>query len=309
MNEVKRIIQKGIVSEDFLKPETICDFYVDENRKKIWAVMLDLFYELKKVCDKLGIEFYASGGTLLGAVRHRGFIPWDDDMDFWMKREDYEKLYQHADEFKEPYFLQTPYTDNGYYYSAIKLRNSNTTNLSEIFLYENWNMGIGIDIFPIDKYISSELVKNYSKIGEITSELSTYMRMSNPYLDDNNKKRVENYCGRAPLELYEELEAIAQQYNDSDEADCYLEIVNTQYKDPFKKIIHKEDLDNCVYLDFENTKIPAYNGYLNHLKAFYGDYMQMPPMEKRGVWHEEIFSPDIPYKEYVSKMRREKEEG
>jgi lipopolysaccharide cholinephosphotransferase len=226
-------------------------------------------------------------------------------MDFWMKREDYETLQKHADEFKEPYFLQTPYTDKGYYHSAIKFRNSNTTNLSEVFLFEDWNMGISIDIFPIDKYISSELIENYKKIGELTYQLSTYMRISNPYLDEKNKKRVEEYCGRNPLELYEELESIAQQYNNSDKADCYLEIVNTQYKDPFKKVIHEEDLNHCVYLDFENTKIPAYNGYINHLKSFYGDYMQLPPKEKRGLWHDGIYVPEIPFKEYVDKKRKE----
>lgn len=150
--------------------------------------MLDLYFELEKVCKKYGLKLYASGGTLLGAVRHKGFIPWDDDMDFWMMRSDYEELQKHADEFSHPYFLQTPYTDKGYYYSAIKFRNSNTTDISTFFAWEDWNMGIAIDIFPIDAYDTTELPAAYEYIGKLTMELSTYMRKSNPQLDEANKK-------------------------------------------------------------------------------------------------------------------------
>lgn len=306
MTEIERIIQKGIITEDFLKSETKNDFFVDENRKKLWAVMLDLFFELERVCNKYNLKIYASGGTLLGAVRHKGFIPWDDDMDFWMMRKDYAELQKHADEFKAPYFLQTPYTDKGYFYSAIKLRNSNTTDVSDVFVWENWNMGIAIDIFPIDKYMADELPEAYSKIDNLTMELSTYMRISNPYLDDKNKERVANYCGREPMDIYEELEAIAQKYNDCKNADCFGEFVNTQYSNPMKKIIYKQDLEIQVFLDFEHIKVPVYNGYINHLSTFYGDYMSFPPVEKRGTWHSgQFFDPDISYKEFVKKRRLE----
>ena len=308
MTEIERIIEKGIITEDFLKPETRCDFYVDVERKKVWAVMLDLFFELQRVCQKYDLKLFASGGTLLGAVRHKGFIPWDDDMDFWMIRSDYEKLQKHADEFATPYFLQTPITDPGYYYSAIKLRNSNTTDVSDIFAWENYNMGIAIDVFPIDAYKKSELISAYKRIGELTKELSTFMRISNPCLDESNKQRVENYCGRNPMEIYEELETIAQKYNASTEADCLGEFVNTQYANPMKKIIYKDDVQEQVFLDFEHIKIPAYNGYINHLTTFYGDYMTFPPVEKRGTWHSgQTFDANYPYTEYVAKIRAEYE--
>ena len=94
MTECERIIKEGILPETFIKPETICDFYVDEMRKKIWAIEIDLYLELEKVCKKHNLRFYAIGGSILGAVRHNGFIPWDDDMDVCMPREDYEKLWR-----------------------------------------------------------------------------------------------------------------------------------------------------------------------------------------------------------------------
>ena len=104
------------IPERFFDGEVRSNYYVSPAMKKVWAVLLDLLNELQNVCEQYGIRYYASGGTMLGAVRHQGFIPWDDDIDIFMKRTDYEKFVKlaHGGIFKSPYFWQDVISDPGY---------------------------------------------------------------------------------------------------------------------------------------------------------------------------------------------------
>ena len=114
--------------QGFLNAETRCDYIITEKMKEVWAVELDLLVEFDRICKKHGIKYVASGGTMLGAVRHHGYIPWDDDIDLMMTREEYEKLCSIASsEFKHPYFFQTEDTDPGFMRYLARLRNSDIT--------------------------------------------------------------------------------------------------------------------------------------------------------------------------------------
>ena len=105
MTEVEKIIEKGVIPSNFLEPEIICDFYVDEKRKKIWAIGIDLLIQFDIVCRRHNLRYSLAFGTLLGCVRHHGFIPWGDDVDVVMPREDYESLKKYKSEFETPYFF------------------------------------------------------------------------------------------------------------------------------------------------------------------------------------------------------------
>lgn len=145
---------KHQVPEIFLKEEKK-ELVVSSSTKEIWAVELDLLAELDAVCKRLNLKYTIAYGTLLGAVRHKGFIPWDNDVDVLMLRKDYEILCANATEFKHPYFLQNEDTDPGSGRGHGQLRNSATTGILKSELSNNkarysFNQGIFLDIFVLD---------------------------------------------------------------------------------------------------------------------------------------------------------------
>lgn len=297
MTEIERIINKGILPEEFLKEEVRCEFFVDEKRKKLWAIGLDLLIEFDRVCKKHNLKYFLIGGSCLGAIRHKGFIPWDDDIDVGMMRTDYEKFINlPQSEFQNPYFLQTPYTDDGYYFSFAKLRNSNTTAISTAFRDEKFNQGMFLDVFPFDNCKLDDVLSRYNKINELIMDNSTYMRKSlkNPTPED--KKRIESHSGRNPMEVWEEIQKIARQYENDDTEYVNLAVC-TIY--PYDKLLYKKSLfEEIVCHEFENMKFPILKKYDEYLKISFGDYMKFPPIEKRGVWHGSVvFDPDCSYKE------------
>lgn len=301
MTECERIIQKGIVSKDFLKEETICDFLVTTNRKKLFAVLLDMLIEFDKVCKKYKLTYFLDGGSLIGALRHKGFIPWDDDFDVVMPRKDYDIFVTLAKEFQYPYFLQTPYTDPEYFYSPARIRNSNTTALVETFAYQKFNHGIWFSIFPLDNW-KKEAEQEFNVIKSLIIENSTYMRMTNPHLSDKDKERVKKYSGRDPMETYEEIQRLAQQFNG----------VQTEYVTatvsavlPYsKKMWYAEDFTSFLTAEFEGFEVPIPIGYDRILKTVFGDYMSLPPIEQRGLHHSgTIFDADKPYTEYIKNLK------
>ncbi len=139
--------------KNFFNEETRCGYVVTKKMKKVWAVELDLLNEFSKLCKKYDIKWFVDGGTLLGTVRHGGFIPWDDDIDIMMTRAEYDKFCLIAPlEFKKPYFLQTEESDSMSLRCHAQLRNSDTTGIlkgDSKFSY-TYNQGIFIDIFPFD---------------------------------------------------------------------------------------------------------------------------------------------------------------
>lgn len=301
MTEAERIMQKGFLREDFLKEEIICDFLVDEKRKKIWAIELDLLREFDRVCKKYNLKYFMIFGSLLGAIRHQGYIPWDDDLDVAMFREDYERFIEVAkDEFEEPYFLQTPYTDDGYFYSFIKIRNSKTTSISKAFQYQTFNQGIFLDIFPLDYCGETQRVlsEDYVEMKRILTLCSKYMKISNPNIIFKEAERIELEQKQA-IEVCEEGQKLAKKYCDNPTNNVAITVF-TIY-DWRKAYFDVKDFSEIVLCDFEGLKIPIPCGWNNILTRLYGDYMKFPSEEKRGIEHSgAFFEPDIEYIEFIN---------
>jgi lipopolysaccharide cholinephosphotransferase len=133
--------------------------------KKLHIIELAMLGEFIRICQKYSLRYYLIGGSALGAVRHSGFIPWDDDIDIGMPRVDYEKFLSVAQaELDADLFLQTHKTDPAYPFSFAKIRNSKTTFIQSDSSHLQMNHGVYIDIFPLDGYPSSKLSRRLTKI-------------------------------------------------------------------------------------------------------------------------------------------------
>lgn len=302
MTECERIIKEGVLSESFFLPETICDFYVDERRKKIWAIVLDILIQFDSICRRHNLKYFMAFGALLGAIRHKGYIPWDDDLDVCMPRKDYERFVKYArTELKEPYFLQIPGEDYGYYFAFTKIRNSNTTCISESFRYERFNQGIALDIFVLDNFKEDDLAGYFNKLNNLILENSANMRRSNPHPSVADIERMNSYVKRNPQTVFDEIEEMSTKYNTEI---CEMCIVSglTVYK-PQKILFKWSDVADLVDCDFYGYKFLIPADYDSVLKTTYGDYMKYPPLEQRGVWHNSvIFNPDKSYKDSLKEL-------
>lgn len=285
----------------FFKEEIRSDFLVDEKRKKIWAVELQILEKIDEVCKKHHITYYAYYGTLLGAVRHQGFVPWDDDIDIAMFRDDYEKFQKiAAEEFTEPYFFQTAYSDGIIRFMA-KIRDSRTTAIQ--YMAPSINQGIFIDIFPLDAApdginedapaileIQKEIWTTVVNPREILEELEAGKRF---VLDINT---LVNLIKLDKRERFREFEAFSLFHFGETQNVGF--IAEQLFKDPPENL-KKDWFKDVVYLSFENIHIPAPAEYDKILTVLYGNYHEFV---RGGSDHEGIImEPDIPYGEYFSK--------
>ena len=300
MTECERLIETGIIEKNFLDEEEICGVNVPVERKKVWAIELDLYKEFERVCEKNNLSFFTDGGTTIGAVRHSGFIPWDDDIDVCMPRADFDKLFDLNDEFEAPYFLQTWKTDTGYAYPFIRLVNVNTTALLEKFQHRGFKQCIYIDIFPLDYVKKEEYIEQRQQINDLIMLNSGFMRENYPEKTMRDEQLVLEYkkSGMNYLNIIDEINTIAKR--NSKETTKYLSlIVSTQYR-PECKIWPRELFDDYILFDFSGIKVRVPQGYDEQLRIYFGDYMTMPKEEERQSTHDTIFYPDLEYDTYCN---------
>ena len=166
------------------------NYYVTDNTRRLWNVELDMADVLLKVCQRFNLRIWAYFGTLLGAARHKGFIPWDDDLDFVMMREDYNRLLEIGpSEFKYPYFFQSVYTDKQYG-CMVKIRNSKTTMLEEGYEeFKTSNRGCSIDVFVLDVVPDDEkeFYKEYKRVRWLRRMVDNYNLLNTSKLSGKRK--------------------------------------------------------------------------------------------------------------------------
>ena len=264
--------------EGFLDEEIRYGYTVSKQMKEVWAVELDLLAEIQRVCEKYHLKYFADAGTLLGTVRDKGFIPWDDDIDLCMFREDYDKLIAVADiEFKSPYKFQSYHTEKNYPRGHAQFRNTRTTcilNVEKADYNVQFNQGIFLDIFVLDGVPNNE--KQLNALGQKLAIYKKLLDYKTGYrIPTTNKGHVAEFLIKAlpvPHLVYAgKIDKLLKQTRIED-----VEVVaplNFIFETK-KRARNKHLYDETVWLPFEFMNIPCPAGYDEFLTKRDGDYMK-----------------------------------
>ncbi len=255
---------------------------------KVQSHQLNMALEVDRICKKYNINYFIEGGTLLGAVRHKGFIPWDDDLDIDMLREDYDKFIQVAQkEFGNKYFLQTLETEPHYGLAFAKIRENDTLYIEEMSQNVDINAGIYIDIFPIDN------VSNHMFLNKLIMKKMVFYRMilliKQKYNISANTKK--NIFILKILKLFSKLFSIKFIKHRIYKIEHLYKNKKTKYVANLfsvyfnKAIIPRDIMTQYIPINFENKTLMGLKEYDKYLTHFYGDYMTPPPKNKRENRH------------------------
>lgn len=235
-----------------------------------------LLREFDRVCRKLNISYFLFAGTLLGAVRHQGFIPWDDDLDILMKRKDYERFLKEAPAELNPerFYLQREFSEHWPMFFS-KLRLNNTTCLEKYFPKdEQIHQGVYMDIFPCDNAFHSQL-------GRILQFCSSKVVIAKGldgegyYTKSIKKKLIMLLCRLLPGKVFHKIVTGPEQTGEY--VHCFLGGASKFSKSVFPSVW----LEEQVLLPFENGEFCAPAAYDAILETLYGDYMKPPSEEER----------------------------
>ncbi|MEY4397815.1 MAG: hypothetical protein RLZ53_391 [Actinomycetota bacterium] len=270
------------------KNSDLKDLATDQEHK---ALMLSMLIEFDKFCNAHGLTYYLSGGTLLGAVRHKGFIPWDDDVDVNMPRPDCEKLMALSNGKIGPFELMPPNYSKDFYTYHWKLFGD------DILVAKRYPGGIGqklypvfMDIFPIDGLPDTDAGNetHYKQIGRIKRKanhargLQIYLGR-NPFLILLNRALNLFYSKFGVKKYFDQVIELAKsiRYEDSEHVGVKMTYVHTT-----EERVVKSEYSPVVKLDFEGHKFSAPQGYDQYLKQLYGPkYMEWLPVHQRIARH------------------------
>lgn len=256
-------------------------YTVNEFRKK----QLELLNWFLRICEEYRLTYFCVCGTALGAVKYKGYIPWDDDVDVALPREDYEKFLQIAPSvLPEHIFLQNHRTDPKFPHLFSKLRNSNTTFIEEGVAHLDMNHGIYIDVFPLDGYPKSKKEQNRLRWKKKTLLWRVYCALKN---NGNKKVAVRNACFRLlgchkrTHKALAKLNRVLSAYP-TDQSEIWCNHGNWQGE---KEYAPKWQYGKGMKAEFEGLEVIIPEKYDEYLTQKYGDWRADLPKEKQVSHH------------------------
>ena len=266
--------------------------------KKLQQAQKKILMELDRVCSKLDLTYCMAFGSSLGAIRHQGFIPWDDDIDVYMKIDDLEVLHKNADLFGSGFFLQNHESDPEFGLMITRLRDSNTTLIEKNEVNRDINHGIFIDIYPLfstpqkglgaNKLLIASMIYRLMLYGVVPQNRGLIMKMGAAIL-----------LKSVPLSMRNCLINYSYRIMKSSHSTGY---ISSLYGDE-ASIRYPEDWFFPIKkVPFEDIVVPVEAKPDKYLELTYGDYMQLPPPEKRTIHHGYAYVDfERPFREFKGK--------
>ena len=297
------------IPDKFLEGEIRDGFYVENLMKKAWAAQLEVLNEVDKICRQYDIKYFADWGTLLGAIRHKGFVPWDDDMDITMKRQDYIRFCQIVQQQQGEIEIINVHTDSDWTDMLSRVINGRIINYNPEHMkkYHGFPYIAGIDIFPLD-YVAPTKEEDELQCNmiSIVGSFADVVRRADTSQEEKVqvKKEIENLCGvkfndTEPLsaQLLKLTERLAMMY--SEEESHAVALMGDHAGPRPLDVYPKEYYSESIYVPFEYTTIPVPIGYENILKRKYGEDYMIPYLG--GTNHEYPFYRKQQRQEYIQR--------
>ncbi|SHI53489.1 LicD family protein [Lutispora thermophila] len=241
---------------------------------------LEILLEIDKICKKNNLTYYLIGGSALGAIRHNGFIPWDDDIDIGLPRKDYEAFLNICKtELDSNYFLQTWKTDKNYINEYAKVRLNNTAFVEEGVEERDMHHGIFVDVYPIDGTYKNKIMRYMHKLL-----YNILCRISGCKINTYSTNKLKGFIKKIvsfifPFKfIHITIDWVISRVPVS-EAQLIGNILGRAGYD--KELMPKEYFGIPIEHEFEGYMLPIPNNWDKYLTRLYGDYMQIPPLEKR----------------------------
>lgn len=256
----------------------------DDELKK---VSLDGLKFIKEICEKNNLEYYIGYGTLIGAIRHEGFIPWDDDIDIWMKRDEYEKFIEIVSKENNADWEILSIYNEDYYFPWAKLCNKGSMIVPSRF-FSNLIYGISIDIFPLEPLNECDEEKVVKMLEKDNFMYRKVYKKFNPYTGGIQNNKFKYFLKKMYFKIRKKtsdnhidfLNKIKKRSLACKEAHYYICPLS-----PVPTYIKSEEINKICLMNFEGEKFKVPTGYDSILKRIYGNYMELPPKSKQVTHH------------------------